>query len=238
MHKGFKYLDPAEGRVYISRDVVFDEHVFPFAQLHPNAGARLRSELVLLPDILLNPTGTFGDANILDQTVSPPVPTNPSLSSVQDRGIAGSSGDQNGGENSPYERHFMCPGLGDIPGSGAGTDSATSNSSPGRSPSGSLLGSIAEGTFPSSSSAAGDIDSHGARSSTPSSNSSPTATGSTSSQPDPDHGGGGISVPGSSTDVSPRGTGSSTDVSPGGNPGATDATGSPHDATSPQRPVT
>jgi len=28
MHKGFKCLDPKEGRVYISRDVVFDETVF------------------------------------------------------------------------------------------------------------------------------------------------------------------------------------------------------------------
>ena len=41
MHKGFKCLDPKEGRIYISHDVVFDEHVFPFQNLHPNAGARL-----------------------------------------------------------------------------------------------------------------------------------------------------------------------------------------------------
>jgi hypothetical protein len=41
MNKGFKCLDPKEGSVYISRDVVFDEEVFPFAFLHPNAGARL-----------------------------------------------------------------------------------------------------------------------------------------------------------------------------------------------------
>lgn len=46
-HKGFKCLDPKEGRVYISRDVVFDENVFPFASLHPNAGARLRAEILL-----------------------------------------------------------------------------------------------------------------------------------------------------------------------------------------------
>lgn len=44
MHKGFKCLDPKEGRIYISRDVVFDEHVFPFQNLYPNAGARLRSD--------------------------------------------------------------------------------------------------------------------------------------------------------------------------------------------------
>ena len=42
LHKGFKCLDISTGRVYISRDVVFDENVFPFSKLHPNAGARLR----------------------------------------------------------------------------------------------------------------------------------------------------------------------------------------------------
>jgi hypothetical protein len=35
--------------VYISRDVVFDENVFPFASLHPNAGALLKKEILLLP---------------------------------------------------------------------------------------------------------------------------------------------------------------------------------------------
>lgn len=49
LHKGFKCLEPSTGRVYISRDVVFDEGVYPFATLHPNAGAKLRTELLLLP---------------------------------------------------------------------------------------------------------------------------------------------------------------------------------------------
>lgn len=56
MHKGFKYLDVKEGRVNISRNVVFDENVFPFASLHPNAGAKLRSEILLLPEHLTNPS--------------------------------------------------------------------------------------------------------------------------------------------------------------------------------------
>lgn len=36
-----------------SRDVTFDENVFPFSTLHENAGARLRSEISLLPSSLL-----------------------------------------------------------------------------------------------------------------------------------------------------------------------------------------
>jgi hypothetical protein len=31
MHKGYKCLDHRTGRIYISRDVIFDEAVFPFA---------------------------------------------------------------------------------------------------------------------------------------------------------------------------------------------------------------
>jgi glycosyltransferase involved in cell wall biosynthesis len=54
-HKGFKCLDISTGRVYISKDVVFDESVFPFSELHPNAGALLRSEILLLPPELLVP---------------------------------------------------------------------------------------------------------------------------------------------------------------------------------------
>jgi hypothetical protein len=49
IHKGFKYLDVAEGRIYISRDVVFNEMVFPFSKLNPNARACLRVDILLLP---------------------------------------------------------------------------------------------------------------------------------------------------------------------------------------------
>jgi hypothetical protein len=45
LHKEFKCLNVAEGRVYVSHDVVFDETVYPFSKLNPNAGARLRGEI-------------------------------------------------------------------------------------------------------------------------------------------------------------------------------------------------
>jgi hypothetical protein len=66
MHKGFKCLDILAGRIYISRDVVFDETLFPFSKLHPNAGTHLRSEVLLLPytrDMNL-------DANLFDDPSS------------------------------------------------------------------------------------------------------------------------------------------------------------------------
>jgi hypothetical protein len=48
LHKGFKCLDPSSGRVYISCDVTFDENIFPFSELNPNAGRCLREEISLL----------------------------------------------------------------------------------------------------------------------------------------------------------------------------------------------
>jgi hypothetical protein len=52
--KGFKCLDSNTGRVYTSRDLIFDETVFPFEHLHTNAGTRLRKEILLLHDHHLN----------------------------------------------------------------------------------------------------------------------------------------------------------------------------------------
>jgi hypothetical protein len=81
-HKGYKCLEPAAGCVYISIDVVFDEHLFPFASLHPNAGAQLRAEIALLPDSLLNPTdkssSSLGESHVPDHVVGSSLPTNDS----------------------------------------------------------------------------------------------------------------------------------------------------------------
>jgi hypothetical protein len=38
--------------VYISRDIVFNESVLPFASLHSNTGAQLRADILLLPSSL------------------------------------------------------------------------------------------------------------------------------------------------------------------------------------------
>jgi hypothetical protein len=48
LHKGFKCLEPGSGRIYISRDVTFDETIFPFSELNPNVGRHLREEISLL----------------------------------------------------------------------------------------------------------------------------------------------------------------------------------------------
>jgi hypothetical protein len=51
LHNGVKCIDISKGRVYISRDVVFDENVFPFVALRPNVGPLLRKEILLLPSM-------------------------------------------------------------------------------------------------------------------------------------------------------------------------------------------
>jgi hypothetical protein len=48
-HKRFKCLDVPKGRAYISQDIVFNETIYPFAKLNPNARAQLRDELSLIP---------------------------------------------------------------------------------------------------------------------------------------------------------------------------------------------
>lgn len=103
MHKGFKSLDVAQGRVYISRDVVFDETIFPFANVHPNSGAQIHSE-ILLPQHLQNPS--FGDDNFAPSLVTSPA------SNVASESAGDFSGNfvENPSINWPSEwRYFMEP---------------------------------------------------------------------------------------------------------------------------------
>jgi hypothetical protein len=98
---------------YISRDIVFYEHVFPFATLHPNAGARLRKELSLLPDVLLNPSSKFGDAILFDQHNPDSMSTNPPRSAIVPCVDTGENVMQNGENLLAGGRHSMCRLLGD-----------------------------------------------------------------------------------------------------------------------------
>jgi hypothetical protein len=80
LHKGFKCLDVAAGRVYISRDIVFDEMVFPFSKINPNAATRLCSEILLLPShaqpsMLPGLGGGFLDDSHTNVSLNP-MPTN------------------------------------------------------------------------------------------------------------------------------------------------------------------
>jgi histone deacetylase 1/2 len=77
LHKGYKCLEIKSGQVYISRDVIFHEMQFPFSKLHPNIGARLRIEISLLPDTLLNPSSVGGNST-LDRSDAFSTPTNAS----------------------------------------------------------------------------------------------------------------------------------------------------------------
>jgi hypothetical protein len=74
MHKGYKCLYISTGRVYISRDVVFYEEVFRFSMLHPNASARLKSEIALLHPILLDPHD--GDKLVYGHVPNAPLTSN------------------------------------------------------------------------------------------------------------------------------------------------------------------
>jgi hypothetical protein len=82
MHQGVKFLDVTSGRDYISRDDVFDETVFPFSQLHPNAGSGLSREILLLLEHLQNPSTSTneGGNNCTDLSTNDsaiPVPLSP-----------------------------------------------------------------------------------------------------------------------------------------------------------------
>jgi hypothetical protein len=89
-HKGFKCLDVIGGRVYISRDVIFDETIYPFAKLNPNVGARLRSEILLLPLSSQPQNSPLNGVQILDESsidmhLFPILANSPSASAAQEK---------------------------------------------------------------------------------------------------------------------------------------------------------
>lgn len=75
----------SSGRIYISRDVVFDETVFPFYELHANAGARLRSEILLFPSLFIS-----GGDNVLNHLTNP---VNPAANESFDASIEADTAD-------------------------------------------------------------------------------------------------------------------------------------------------
>jgi hypothetical protein len=66
LHKGFKCLDVSGGHVYISRDVVFDDTVFPFTKLSPGTCPHPHEEILLLsPSTTSSSPSDHGDRSTL-----------------------------------------------------------------------------------------------------------------------------------------------------------------------------
>jgi hypothetical protein len=97
LHKGFKCVDISTGRVCISRDVIFDEEVFPFASLHENAGARLRHEISLLPEHLLSSHPGVVDA--IDQYFANANPDHPTSEVNMLQEVQGDDCEENWAQN-------------------------------------------------------------------------------------------------------------------------------------------
>lgn len=58
IHKGYKCLHVPTGNVYISRDVVFDEHLFPFAHEATSSQNISSDPVVFLPSLSLFPSSS------------------------------------------------------------------------------------------------------------------------------------------------------------------------------------
>jgi hypothetical protein len=76
----------------VSIDVDFNEHVFPFAEQHPNAGKSLKAKILLLPTI--SPTqSTNRDAQYNDHTYFPIIPIVANLGQENDETDGASEAD-------------------------------------------------------------------------------------------------------------------------------------------------
>jgi hypothetical protein len=83
IHKGVKCLDVSIGRIYISRDVVFNEIVFPFASLHPNAKALLKQQILLHPSSTYSTNEGVQNIDTDVQQVEEAPATNPTQNDAQ-----------------------------------------------------------------------------------------------------------------------------------------------------------
>jgi histone deacetylase 1/2 len=80
--------------------------------MHPNAGAQLRAEIALLPDMLQNPSASR-DTFTPDNAAISPSPTNPSQSSAGDLIHAGENLEEFCSETVNSGRPFLCRSPGD-----------------------------------------------------------------------------------------------------------------------------
>jgi hypothetical protein len=88
LHKGYKCLHVPSNRVYISRDVIFDEHIFPFANLPTSNTLPVTESSLLLadqfmdtayaPSLLANHGAGVGRGACLE-LLTPEAPTAPSV---------------------------------------------------------------------------------------------------------------------------------------------------------------
>jgi hypothetical protein len=100
MHKGVKCLDINTGRIFISRDVVFDENSFPFKELHSNAGALLRRDILLLDSSLHN---FEQECELIDGTILANPTNHPTLQVFpEDLQHAAENSQENNGQNSSF----------------------------------------------------------------------------------------------------------------------------------------
>jgi hypothetical protein len=127
-HKGYKCLDVSTGRVYISRDVIFDEGVFPFREFHPNVGARLRAEVNLLPHLFPSSTTMNypGDTNVADSLL-------PDIQNTQNSAPNDTSLEENSGacaQEILEQRSSTIPGAGSASLRNDGNPSTSSDGGP------------------------------------------------------------------------------------------------------------